>query len=355
MKNTSLQMVRALAAFLVLADHSLAYFVAREGLSPHLLHVAWRMGETGVAIFFVLSGYVVSLSIGDDGSHPGNLAADFLKRRLLRVVPLYWLVTFVYFIRTQFSSDPSGLEEFARSMLFIPYLNEEGLFRPVVGVGWTLNYEMFFYVVFAASLFSLGRLAKYGVVVVMLALLASTYTMSNIGGALGFYQSELVGYFAVGVSVQILHQHFQMKLLSWVACTSGCVGVIVACMGYVIRNPDHGASYCLIALTATLTVVIAGCEGDRGAGRGATRVAIDRAGDASYAVYLSHIFFVKSVVAVLGAAGLSALSLGLSVFVSSLVLFLIGHLVHISVEARVNSMARELVFERSRIGKKVSP
>ena len=99
-------------------------------------------------MFFVISGFVMV-----HASEPLFGRADgprlFWLRRLIRIAPLYWAVTSLYLVLTLLLPDMAtshyspGL--IAASYLFFPFPREDGTMQPVVGLGWTLNYEMFFY------------------------------------------------------------------------------------------------------------------------------------------------------------------------------------------------------------------
>jgi peptidoglycan/LPS O-acetylase OafA/YrhL len=82
----------------------------------------------------------------------------FIKRRLLRIVPLYWFYTFVLLgiaLIMPKALETSRFEpvHFLKSLFFIPHHNPTGGFHPFLDLGWTLNYEMYFYAVFATLLF----------------------------------------------------------------------------------------------------------------------------------------------------------------------------------------------------------
>ena len=115
------------------------------------------IGFTGVAVFFVISGFVLFVStpylIGVNGS-----GKDFALRRIIRLVPLYWIATtlkllIVLLIPSEtFHSSFMPFHTIA-SYLFIAARNKAGDISPLHAVGWTLNYEMFFYFLFAAALY----------------------------------------------------------------------------------------------------------------------------------------------------------------------------------------------------------
>jgi exopolysaccharide production protein ExoZ len=99
----------------------------------------WHTDFSGVAVFFVISGFIMCFITRKD-------ADGFLAKRFLRIVPMYWLCTLIRFGLLSFSSwsaNPPLAADLPRSLLFVP--SEE---LPILGVGWTLNFEVYFYLVF---------------------------------------------------------------------------------------------------------------------------------------------------------------------------------------------------------------
>ena len=110
------------------------------------------MGDLGVAAFFVVSGFVMVYAHGRDFGEPGA-PARFMLRRIGRIAPFYWVVTLGYAAKLAVDGAPPSVADVARSLLFIPYGEAGDLYgRPVLGQGWTLDFEMIFYLVFAAAL-----------------------------------------------------------------------------------------------------------------------------------------------------------------------------------------------------------
>jgi exopolysaccharide production protein ExoZ len=117
------------------------------------LHLHLQFGAAGVDLFFVISGFIMWMVSRQTEATPST----FVKKRLLRIVPLYWLVTI--FLATcarlrpnLFPLDHPVTGHVPLSLLIIPHLAPDGTLYPVVGQGWTLNYEMFFYFLFAVTL-----------------------------------------------------------------------------------------------------------------------------------------------------------------------------------------------------------
>ena len=107
-------------------------------------------GSFGVDIFFIISGFVMMYSTE-------NNYKNFFLKRLIRILPSYYLFTFgVFIIALNFpnvlNNTTANLDHLLKSIFFIPFdKNGTGHF-PILFLGWTLNYEMFFYSLFALSL-----------------------------------------------------------------------------------------------------------------------------------------------------------------------------------------------------------
>jgi exopolysaccharide production protein ExoZ len=156
-QNANIQALRALAAVLVVVGHSLHETETISALvgraAPDLSFVYWGFG---VDIFFVISGFIMVYTSADLFGQPGAWRI-FLTRRLTRIVPLYWLLTTVLLvggaIAPRLLNVPIGdWQHVLASYAFIPSMRAPGEIRPVMALGWTLNMEMFFYVLFAAAL-----------------------------------------------------------------------------------------------------------------------------------------------------------------------------------------------------------
>ena len=152
---------------LVVATHSTFY--AQDRLDHGF--PLWHRGVFGVDIFFVISGLVMYISSERQRAMP-NGWREFAARRLVRIVPLYWLATTVNVAVLLIS--PAAVKHSVldwpyviKSYFFIPAYTPDGRIEPLLGVGWTLIFEMFFYVVFTVAM--LLRLRVLPVTTVVLA------------------------------------------------------------------------------------------------------------------------------------------------------------------------------------------
>ena len=175
-----IQYLRALAAMMIVWVHSL-YII--PGMVERL--GALNFGGTGVDLFFVISGFIMVVTTAEKNVTPEK----FFLRRIIRVVPLYWLATLAVIacaaVKHSFNEAfaPAAI---AKSLLFIPYSSLEiprGVW-PILQNGWTLNYEMFFYALFGLSLAAPER-ARLPILAVMLG------SLVVIGGVFGPFTSPL--------------------------------------------------------------------------------------------------------------------------------------------------------------------
>jgi exopolysaccharide production protein ExoZ len=138
--------------------YSIQYLRAFASLSVVAFHLTDRyggsvlVGSSGVDIFFVISGFIMWVTTADRRITP----AEFAKKRIVRIVPNYWIATvataLLILVRPNFMyGHELDVTRFFGSLFFLPTL-ASGKILPVVLQGWTLVFEMIFYVLFAISL-----------------------------------------------------------------------------------------------------------------------------------------------------------------------------------------------------------
>ncbi len=158
-----------------------------------------------------------------------------MRRRLIRIVPLYWLVTTgalaVALLAPSLSKAPPGDNLYvAASYLFIPYTRLGGDVRPLATPGWTLNLEMLFYVVFAVALL-LPRRRGLTLVFGALGLLVAAQVAGILPGtALNFWGDPIVLGFLFGVATGIVYVNgLRLTMLSMTLLTvAGFIGLFHA-------------------------------------------------------------------------------------------------------------------------------
>lgn len=149
----SLQILRGLASWSVVFTHiQQSYYMGKDNYSFWIFF--GKYGGFGVDVFFILSGFVMAL-VAENYHGKG---VSFGINRIFRLVPIYWFYTFLLVISILIF--PSGIyltwwddSSLIKSVFFIPNINPNGLGSyPTLYVGWTLVYEMFFYLVFSLIL-----------------------------------------------------------------------------------------------------------------------------------------------------------------------------------------------------------
>jgi exopolysaccharide production protein ExoZ len=173
-----IQALRGVAALMVVLHH--ATFSWGERAPGYI----WRNGAGGVDIFFIISGLVMAITSAGKESGWGA-AGRFIERRVVRIMPLYWIMSLLALGKLYFVSQHQSLGNHAqhlvlttsyvwRSFFLVPVQGQ----LPVLGQGWTLSYEMFFYILFALCLVT-GRRIETTLTVVLVPL-----------GIAGFFQSD---------------------------------------------------------------------------------------------------------------------------------------------------------------------
>ncbi|MFM7177380.1 MAG: acyltransferase family protein [Bacteroidota bacterium] len=174
----NIQVLRAIAALMVCAFHLQYLFISPGDVKP------FPNGEMGVQVFFIISGLIMYHTTRNGEGIPQKSAWSFAFNRIIRIVPLYLLVTFVYVaddISWQYLNE--NINRIVKTVFFIPQMTDSigpKYGYPLLDVGWTLNYEMFFYFIFFVSLL-FGRLA-YRILLSMFLIIGVLIPFIFIGG-----------------------------------------------------------------------------------------------------------------------------------------------------------------------------
>lgn len=269
----SIQYLRALAAILVVIFHSGTMIDGAPG--------TFGAGMAGVDIFFVISGLVMWVTARD------MAPKVFLMKRITRIVPLYWSVTlFAAFVSFR-GGIAIGLDEsvadLARSLLFIAYDSgsEWRRVEPIIGPGWTLNYEMLFYALFALGLAMMKR-PFWIVSALLVALVAAQMFVAPSAHVAMFYTNSIMVEFIFGMIAG------QMIVSGRVAGRWMSLALVVAGAAYIVMN-GFGTGLRAIDYGVGAFVLIVGAAGLEDVIRAWPLRLMRLIGDASYSLYLTHI------------------------------------------------------------------
>ncbi|WP_321887438.1 acyltransferase family protein [Paraburkholderia bannensis] len=239
-----IQALRGIAALLVVICH--ARIVLRGTHWEPFSERALTPGALGVDLFFMISGFIMVHTTRQSDSSLRYTAA-FLIKRFTRIWPVYVVAIIASLIISppnlaSASSLWSVIEPYIKQLLFIPVsANRPPFFSMPYDIGWTLNFEVYFYLVFGISLL-FGRF-RWTLLALWFALtlIAAPLYMSGHAGLdiqrtngfshawLVMISNPIIWEFAVGVAIGLLY-HSELAL------------------------PRHPLTYCLLVGTTTFAV-----------------------------------------------------------------------------------------------------
>jgi exopolysaccharide production protein ExoZ len=294
----SVQYLRAIAALFVVFFHTRITPKFASGLEG----ATAEFGGVGVDIFFVISGFIMwQISVS---KHLSPL--QFFKKRLTRIVPMYWIATLCMFpmpaiSRTIAAGNPIDVKQLIASLLFVPWPSSvfPGQFDAVYRPGWTLNYEMFFYLIFSlALLLNDPRKILIATICFFSAIVGLGVTL-HMGGILGVYASPITLEFVYGILIG-WSLTSRMVLPIFAAVLAILIGTIL-----LICFPNDLATslprFLVWGLPSALIIL--------GSVSLESRLGVwDRPlprllGDASYSIYLTHLFSIGAVFVLWGKLG----------------------------------------------------
>lgn len=330
------QYLRGIAAMMVVFHHARHEFGGAMSIT---------FGGRGVEIFFVISGLVMMYSTQGGQLAAGAALRDrmagamlFWKRRIARVVPLYWIALFLsatLAYRTALT-DPILLQD----AFFIPHWNRvhPDQIWPTLVPGWSLNYEMFFYFLFGLSLL-LGRFSIVSMAAVLLGLCLLGFVAQGQSAAFHFYTAPVMLHFLAGVLLYYPVEHLRQKL-AWQPPRWSMLLLLLAGFAALAVLPQRMGNGALL-LSSSVIVFAAIFLFD-----GVRLPLLRLLGDASYAIYLFHVLALLMVTEVLASTSLAAVTpwevmLRFAIYLG--VSGIVGVLAHLAVEKPMTAHALSFI------------
>ncbi|MBB3957772.1 acyltransferase family protein [Novosphingobium sediminicola] len=327
-----LQALRFIAAAMVVVTHATLYTSERFRPMP-----LWPNGTRGVDIFFVISGFVIVWSSHNLIDKPYGWAA-FLGKRINRIVPLYWFATSIkvlIMLATAGLALHSVLDTslVINSLLFIPTRKLDGQIEPLLGVGWTLNFEMMFYAVFAISLITKRSYVQVCGMILLLLSSISVLRGENFP-AWQFYFNNIVVEFLFGMLIAVYFEKERSvsRLLAWSSFALGFIWTLLS------RNQLGLPRWLDCGVPAALIVfgtVALESEARRWVGK-----PLRFLGAASYAIYLFHPMFAP--IGAILAARLHVQSITFSVTLCWIIGVSVGSAAHL-IEPYINACWQAMI------------
>lgn len=224
----SVQYLRALAALFVLLAH---ISFKLETHSVNLLN-GYNIGSYGVDLFFIISGFIMCLTIDKKKS----TFITFMKARFIRIIPLYWILSFValviFWVNPSLVNSSGGQTSIWASFTLMP-----NGYKYLINNGWTLSFEFFFYLVF--SLFIPFRTwQKTLTMTALLSLSLSGLLVETVNSYLKFITSPLLLEFAMGIAAYKIIRSKRIKLAHSIALIFASLGLLFYANNLGIESRD---------------------------------------------------------------------------------------------------------------------
>ena len=284
----SLQYLRGVAALLVVYFHALTQLKSGGNENIYLP----LLGESGVDLFFVLSGFVMWITTANK-----NIGFfKFLEKRIKRIVPIYWILTILasslaLVLGDLMKSTVFDMSHLIKSLFFIPAINPSekvaGIY-PVIIPGWTLNFEFFFYLIFGFSLFFTSRKVRLiSVSLLIISLFSFSFVIEIDTAIITFYLNNVIIEFLFGLVLGVLYLKNKVDLkigkfilLLLIASTS-----LLLLYADYLSDSLRGLFLGLPSVLLIYWLLI--YENNHGIFKSKILKII---GDASYSIYLTHVF-----------------------------------------------------------------
>ena len=294
-KILNLQILRFIAALGVLLSHAADLTLSRTSLF-------WSFPWTvGVDVFFVISGVIMTI-LTDGRFGQRGAAKEFLTRRIIRIVPIYWLFTVlmiaaILLLPTHVRNSQADAPSIIGSLLFVPMARGDGQIVPILAQGWTLNYEAFFYATFAVAL-----IHRRGLILLVAGLTSLAMLHALISPALvpaNFWSDPIIVEFIAGIGLAKLWLG-GVRLRPAATAALALTSLFLFAAAGSIGLGDYGR---MVARGISATLLCAAfLFAAEPAAPGPLRRALVAGGDASYALYLSHTFAINAALLAIGAA-----------------------------------------------------
>lgn len=308
-KLDNIQLLRAVAAVMVAFAHidHLGIFDPKI-ISPGYTPTSFISFSSGVDIFFIISGFIITIS-----SRKSIDIKAFISKRATRIIPLYWSVLTAFIILKLLkifilnTSDQNGKMNFLSiftSYFFIPY-DSMGYGKsypfPLLDLGWTLNFEVFFYLIFALCMMAGSK----HLVGLLIAGLLACVTLGQVAPDLplpfSFWFQPIILEFLAGLVLALIYRA-GVRLNPAVQIAFIIAGLLIWIFlresSFVVIPSDAKGSYSwprILSGGAGALCIMIGAALSKKQVTGIVARIGNALGASSYALYLTHVFTIIAV------------------------------------------------------------
>jgi peptidoglycan/LPS O-acetylase OafA/YrhL len=237
----SIQALRGIAVMAVVLIHIQLYFSNKLGMPGFLPQ--FNVGAASVDVFFVISGFIMVYASERLFGQPGGMRVYFL-RRIARIVPMYWgaLTILLAYVLIRYNGvtaaagnaagpapSSANVDYVLASYFFWPYVHADGWGIPLLGVGWTLNYEVFFYALFGLLIGFSRRTVVLTIGALFCVLIAIRLSSPGLPNPFAWWFNPIIIEFVFGMGIAFAYRE-GVRLPMWLVWTLVAAGL--AGLGY---------------------------------------------------------------------------------------------------------------------------
>lgn len=293
----TIQFLRAFAAVFVVLFHIKA--VNYKYFHNLALPDIFSLGKCGVDLFFVISGFIM-IHVTKNIKPSADSSLDFIKKRFIRIYPVYWfysfLVLIVFFVHpTIVNSSQGGEIDIVSSFLLLPQIH-----LPLLMVGWTLTYEIYFYILLAVAIpfISWSNYKYYFSVIIILILMSFFIDIKNT--YISFALNPLIIEFILGAYCAYLSNYLLLKSSNFLlkSIYISIVMLLLLITLYGLTKPDISTNISrvfIFGIPSVFCVFILTSLESLGYIKNIKLFSfLEKIGDSSYSLYLSHILILNA-------------------------------------------------------------
>jgi peptidoglycan/LPS O-acetylase OafA/YrhL len=333
-----IEAARGIAAALVVLYH-VARHLEKAEISNFWIGIL-QFGHSGVDLFFVISGFII-FHVHQKDIGKQHTLLEYTKRRITRIYPVYWIALAATIGLSIAGANPTpSPHALIASILLLPSDQE-----PLLGVAWTLQFEVFFYILFATLILS-KRIGLFVFLIWMLLVIAQAINPFPIPYVPKFILSlyNLQFLFGILTAIAIRHSIIKTKLN---LVTIGCFALITAGLLENLGIVDGYGNSMILIYGAGAALLIAGCATGE---KSQTNIPkwLKLLGSASYSIYLFQFVFIGIAWKAIETLGLSQQSYSTPIFLTlSLSGIIGGAVISKTIEYPImNMIRRQLVTQK---------
>ena len=285
-KIEAIQYLRAIAVVAVVVDHAALQATAERFFGPWEWSRLLFAGFAGVDLFYIISGFIITVVCLDASLQPKLTWQAFARHRFVRIVPVMWVAILSMAVMRYAKTGTLNVEAYLTALFLIPvgHIEPEHI--------WSIRQEMVFYTVFAVSFFVRHAWARGLLWLWLLAQgISGLVPVESLGGWADVVLRPVNVHFGLGVGIGMAYLKGwltpRFSVGPWLPAVQVAVYLVFSWALYVFDLYDPTVLSHKAWMGATLTLLVLWSLRthfqDSAWARGVSFV-----GDASYSIYLFH-------------------------------------------------------------------